>query len=65
MSTIKFHQNGEISVRMSKELARKIALSMGSVYDEIGVPSLENYPLQAEACELHHNLNNNKIWRNK
>lgn len=62
MSTIKFHQNGEVSVRMSKELARKIALAMGSVYDEIGDPNEENYPLVAEAADFHHNLNNNKVW---
>lgn len=65
MNNIKFHNNGEISVRMSKELAQKIALAMGSVYDEIGEFNEANYELQNQATAFHRGLNNDKVWRNK
>ena len=34
MSTLKFHKNGEVSIRISKQLAQRIALAMPKVKEE-------------------------------
>jgi len=69
MTTIKKHQNGQVSIRMSKELAQRIALSMSEVYEkctafDAWLDENDFTPVNAvdEAADLHHELNA-KVWR--
>lgn len=68
MATIKNHQNGEVSIRISKDLAQRIALAMGEVYEKCSefdkwIEEHNFTPVNAvdEACDLHHELNA-KAW---
>lgn len=69
MATIQKHQNGEVSIRISKDLAQRIALSMGEVYEkctafDAWLDENDFTPVNAlvEASDLHHELNA-KVWR--
>ena len=68
MATIKNHQNGEVSIRISKRLAQRIALSMSEVYEKCSefdawIEQCNFTPVNVvdEACDLHHELNA-KAW---
>lgn len=73
MSTIKFHNNGEVSIRMSKQLAQRIGLVMTQVKEEAKkhdellstLTTVEPINLSRQADVLWDDLTDTKIWRNK
>ena len=74
MSTMTFHQNGEVSIRISKGLAQRIALAMPHIkkeavqYDEFfeGLETMEPLNLRDEANYLWSDFAESKnLWRNK
>ena len=69
MPTIKKHKNGEVSIRISRDLAQRIALSMSEVYEKCAtfddwLDENDLRPVNSllEASDLHHELNA-KVWR--
>lgn len=73
MSTIKFHKNGEVSIRMSKQLAQRIGLVMTQVKEEAKkhdeflstLETIEQINLADQADRLWDDLTDTKIWRTK
>lgn len=69
MAKIQKHQNGEVSIRMSKDLAQRIAVAMDGVYKECDKwdKFLADHGFNAvnagnQASSLHSQLNA-KVWR--
>ena len=74
MSTLKFHKNGEVSIRISKQLAQRIALAMPQVKEEAvkhdeflsTLETVEPVNLRNQASELWNDLALSKnLWRTK
>lgn len=71
MKKITNHKDGSVSIKMSKELAQRLALSMPELYNKCKkfddfVNDLNHVEVNGntynEASELHSELNSDKIW---
>ena len=74
MSTLTFHKNGEVSIRISKGLAQRIALAMPHIKEEAvkhdeflsTLETVEPLNLRNEANYLWNDFaETNQLWRNK